>query len=43
MGGISRGGHTVDKISFTVEYSTEPGVKYNFVGTKRTGFKEDEY
>lgn len=43
MGGISRGGHTVDKISFTVEYSNEPGVKYDYVGTKRTGFKEDEY
>ncbi|MCR4030999.1 MULTISPECIES: lipid-binding protein [Flavobacterium] len=43
MGGTSRGGHTVDKISFTVEYSNEPGVKYDYVGTKRTGFKEDEY
>ena len=43
MAGKSRGGHTVDKISFTVEYSTEPGVKYEYVGTKRTGFKEDEY
>ncbi|HEY1196002.1 lipid-binding protein [Flavobacterium sp.] len=43
MGGTSRGGHTVDRISFTVEYSNEPGVKYDYVGTKRTGFKEDEY
>jgi len=43
MAGTSKGGHTVDKISFTVEYNTEPGVKYNYVGTKRTGFKEDEY
>ncbi|EJG01960.1 MULTISPECIES: lipid-binding protein [Flavobacterium] len=41
--GTSKGGHTVDKISFTVEYSNEPGVKYDYVGTKRTGFKEDEY
>lgn len=41
--GISKGGHTVDKISFTVEYSNKPGVKYDYVGTKRTGFKEDEY
>lgn len=43
MAGTSKGGHTVDKISFTVEYSNEPGVKYDYVGTKRTGFKEDEY
>lgn len=43
MAGTSRGGHTVDKISFTVEYSNEPGVLYNYVGTKRTGFQEDEY
>ena len=43
MAGISKGGHTVDKISFTVEFSIQPGVKYNYVGTKRTGFKEDEY
>ena len=43
MAGTSRGGHTVDKISFTVEYSTEPSVQYKYVGTKRTGFKEDEY
>ncbi|HSD06446.1 lipid-binding protein [Flavobacterium sp.] len=43
MAGTSKGGHTVDKISFTVEFSNQPGVKYNYTGTKRTGFKEDEY
>lgn len=43
LAGISKGGHTVDEISFTVEYSTEPGVIYDYVGTKRIGFYEDEY
>lgn len=43
LGGTSKGGHTVDKISFTVEFSNQPGVKYTYTGTKRTGFKEDEY
>lgn len=41
--GISRGGHVVDKISFKAEFSTSPGKILSYVGTKRTGFKEDEY
>lgn len=41
--GVSRGGHKVDKISFKAEFSTNPGNILTFTGTKRTGFKEDEY
>ncbi len=39
----SLGGHTVDKISFKAEFSTEPGVIYTYEGHRRTGFLEDEY
>jgi hypothetical protein len=41
LGGTSKGGHIVDKISFKVVYSGDPTI-YTYVGTKRTGFKEDE-
>ncbi|MBS7255390.1 lipid-binding protein [Flavobacterium branchiicola] len=39
----SKGGHTVNKISFKAEFSSEPGVIYSYEGHKRTGFYEDEY
>lgn len=39
----SKGGHTVDKISFKAEFSDEPGVIYSYEGHRRTGFLEDEY
>ncbi|MBK0370959.1 lipid-binding protein [Flavobacterium agrisoli] len=39
----SKGGHTVDKISFNAEFSDEPGVIYYYEGHRRTGFYEDEY
>lgn len=42
-GAISRGGHTVDKITFDAEFSYDPGVIIHFDGHKRTGFLEDEY
>jgi hypothetical protein len=41
--GLSKGGHVVDKISFKAVFSYDPDTKLTFVGTKRTGFKEDEY
>lgn len=41
--GLSKGGHVVDKISFKAVFSYDPATKLTFVGTKRTGFKEDEY
>ncbi|MCD0470992.1 lipid-binding protein [Flavobacterium sp. JAS] len=40
----SKGGHKVDKISFTAHFSYDPaGYDINYVGGKRTGFFEDEY
>lgn len=42
--GISKGGHVVDKISFKAHFSYDPATTIiSYVGTKRTGFKEDEY
>lgn len=42
--GVSKAGHTVDKISFTAHFDYDPA-GYNIIhtGHKRTGFKEDEY
>lgn len=42
-GGTSKGGNTVDKISFKAVFSTAPNDVYTFVGHKRTGLAEDEY
>lgn len=43
-GGISKGGHVVDKITFTAHFSyDDPGYNILYEGTKRTGFFEDEY
>jgi len=40
----SKGGHTVDKISFRAHFSYDAaGYDILYVGHKRTGFKEDEY
>lgn len=40
----SKGGHTVDKISFRAHFSYDPaGYDILYDGHKRTGFKEDEY
>lgn len=39
----SKGGHIGNKISFKAEFSNEPGIIYSYEGSKRTGFKEDEY
>jgi hypothetical protein len=41
--GLSKAGHVVDKISFKAVFSYDTATKLTFVGTKRTGFKEDEY
>ena len=41
--GKSRGGHTVDKISFKAVFSNASGSVLSYEGHKRTGFKEDEY
>jgi len=43
-GATSKGGHTVDKITFRVHYSYDPaGYDIVYEGHKRTGFAEDEY
>lgn len=43
-GGISKGGHVVDKITFRVHYSyDDAGYDILYEGHKRTGFAEDEY
>ncbi|HMI08587.1 MAG TPA: lipid-binding protein [Flavobacterium sp.] len=43
-GGISKGGHVVDKITFRAHYSYDAdGYDILYEGTKRTGFFEDEY
>ena len=41
--GFSTSGLATDKISFEIELSDEPGVTYNAVGTRKTGFIEDEH
>lgn len=42
--GLSKAGHTVDKISFRAHFSYDaPGFDILYEGHKRTGFKEDEY
>ena len=41
--GLSKAGHVVDKISFKAVFSYQSNRVLTFVGTKRTGFKEDEY
>lgn len=41
---LSKGGHKVDKISFTAHFSYDAaGYDILYDGHKRTGFKEDEY
>ena len=41
---VSKGGHTVDKISFRAHYDYDaPGYDILYEGHKRTGFLEDEY
>ena len=43
-GGISKGGHVVDKIIFRAHFSYDPdGFDILYEGHKRTGFLEDEY
>lgn len=43
-GGLSKGGHTVDKISFRAHFSYDAtGYDILYDGHKRTGFLEDEY
>ncbi len=42
-GGISKGGHVVDKITFKGVFSYAPNDVITFEGHKRTGFYEDEY
>jgi hypothetical protein len=41
--GLSTSGVVVDKISFEIVLSSEPGVTYQAVGTRKTGFIEDEH
>ncbi|PWB23550.1 lipid-binding protein [Flavobacterium sp. HTF] len=42
--GVTKGGHTVDKISFKAHFSSDPaGYDILYVGHRRTGFLEDEY
>lgn len=42
-GGFSTSGVVTDLISFDIELSNEPGVTYKAVGTRKTGFIEDEH
>ncbi|WP_165876173.1 lipid-binding protein [Mariniflexile fucanivorans] len=42
-GTTSTSGRTVDKISFDIEFSDDPGTIYHIEGYKRTGFLEDEH
>jgi hypothetical protein len=42
-GGLSTTGNVTDKISFEISFSNEPGVVYQAVGTRKTGFVEDEH
>lgn len=41
--GLSTSGVVTDKISFEIILSSEPGVTYQAVGTRKTGFIEDEH
>lgn len=41
--GLSTSGMVTDKISFEIEFGNEPGVVYQAVGTRKTGFIEDEH
>jgi len=41
--GLSTTGNVTDKISFEIAFSNEPGVVYKAVGTRKTGFVEDEH
>ena len=41
--GLSTTGNVTDKISFEISFSDEPGVVYKAVGTRKTGFVEDEH
>lgn len=41
--GLSTSGVVTDKISFEIKFSDEPGVVYQAVGTRKTGFVEDEH
>lgn len=41
--GLSTSGLVTDKISFEIEMSDEPGVTYHAVGTRKTGYIEDEH
>jgi hypothetical protein len=41
--GLSTTGVVCDKISFEIVLSDEPGVVYQAVGTRKTGFIEDEH
>lgn len=42
-GGLSTSGVVTDSITFEIEFSNEPGVVYKAVGTRKTGFLEDEH
>ncbi len=42
-GATTTGGNPSDSISFTVEFSDDPGTIYTIEGYKRTGFLEDEH
>ncbi len=42
-GGLSTSGLVTDKISFEIELSNEPGVVYTAIGTRKTGYLEDEH
>lgn len=42
-GATTTGGNPSDSISFTIEFSDEPGTIYTVEGYKRTGFLEDEH
>ena len=41
--GLSTTGLVCDKISFEIIFSDEPGVVYQALGTRKTGFIEDEH
>ena len=42
-GATTTGGNPSDSISFTIEFSDDPGTIYTIEGYKRTGFLEDEH
>ena len=41
--GLSTTGVVTDKISFEIKFSDEPGVVYSAIGTRKTGYIEDEH